>query len=87
MRLKVKEGQTIHVHGDVGAFSWLGWGPTFWSPSIQRLSSLRKLEVGSFCGSEGSGLVGGGGNTLAGIYRGQKGRASPVGYLGVMERA
>lgn len=79
VRSKVKEGQTRHVHGDAGGFSWLGWGTTFWSPSVQRLSSLRKLEVGSFCGSEGSALLAGDRNTLAEICRGQKGWASPWG--------
>ena len=42
---------------------------------------MRKLEVGSFCDSKGSGLEGGVRKTLAEIYRGQKGWAGPLGVF------
>lgn len=46
---------------------------------------MRELEVGSFCGSEGSGLAGGGRNTLAGACRGQKGGQAPWDIQGARE--
>lgn len=81
VRLKVKGGSNWTCPWDVKDFSRLRWGAVSRSPLIQRLSSLRELQVGRY-GWKGICLEGVGRSTLAGICRRRKVWGGPLGYLG-----